>query len=424
MLTTRNQVTSTIGRRNETYLRGLNALSPPKEDGFRTLSCSSYISSDNSSLDNSIEIPDHFSSPEGLQFCGLTVKASQEIYNRFLSSDNTFQTELDTFALGYIEAKAAEKNAILVSDDWDGALTHMGITRRKRDALLKDEHKEFRMLGTAETWAKEIVKDMYEWLLNLDNAITECGKHKSQRSTNLTRSGSPGPSVTPSRAIKPASRPTSSSGQLPYPVVESSVVIPQDVSEHTFIYKGGLTSRLEKVWADETSNALEFPNIYSTPPTDFHPQNPHILYFTKQKQVAEKYAKLQDDTKNPVSICILHVAVPKDILSQATPIFGTDFKQLVFESRLPNPRGRLSADLQRYANASLLVGPVCGQASDHLQRHVRDAAGVELMTLPRGESASQYGFQGNEMADTLNEKCKGKVWLEELQSRGVGRWRK
>ncbi|TKA70258.1 hypothetical protein B0A55_07767 [Friedmanniomyces simplex] len=420
MLTTRN--ISTIGSENEAWLVRMNALSPPKPNGYRTVSRASYLSLNSSSADDSIEIPSTVDSVEGLQFCGFNATAAHEVYERYTTSENILGHGLGTFAVGYISGRASQRNAVLPTDGWDEALAYMDLTRRKRDALLKPEYKDFRMLGTAETWAKEIVADSYEWLLDLDRIITY---RRSQRGQNPSvRPYSPSLNVTPSPAIEPTSRPSSSSGQLPYPLLETSVVLPTEIPEYTMLYKGGTTRRLEKVWADGTGGRLELPNLYSKPPTDFHPQNPHILYFTKQKQCAEVYAKMAEDIKDPVPAGILHVAVPKEMLSQAISIVGTDFKQLVFESRTQNPRGSVSAHLQHYTTASLLVGPICGVSSDVLTRHAQTADDVTLLGIGQGAKASQYAFQGNDMADELNDKCEGMVWLEEMSCRGVGTWRK
>lgn len=105
--------------------------------------------------------------------------------------------------------------------------------------------------------------------------------------------------------------------------------------------------------------------------------------------------------------------------------FGEDFKRLVFESRVPNnSRGTISADLRQYTEASLLVGPTCSNSSKVLARRVTNSTEISLMQLSNGEKATQYAFNGDNMADTLNQNCVGKVWTEEHSNRGVSRPRK
>ncbi|KAK3635989.1 hypothetical protein LTR56_014365 [Elasticomyces elasticus] len=162
------QPVAIFGPENEAYLTSNDMLSPSDSDGFRKLAQRAYMRS--VSHEATVKIPAFTNSVAGLQICGLTKQAAEEIYERYLRSE--FDVELDTFALGFIESKASVLNGVDDGDDWDAALENMGMTQQKREALLKPEHKDMRMMNTAEGWAKEIVKDTYEWLLGLDEDVS------------------------------------------------------------------------------------------------------------------------------------------------------------------------------------------------------------------------------------------------------------
>ncbi|KAK3645390.1 hypothetical protein LTR56_009117 [Elasticomyces elasticus] len=162
------QPVATFGPENEAYLTSNGMLSPPDSDGFRDLVQRAYMSS--MSHEAIVKVPAFTNSVAGLQICGLTKQTAEEIYERYLRSE--FDVELDTFALGFIESKASVLKGVDDGDDWDAALKNMGMTQQKREALLKPEHKDMRMMNTAEGWAKEIVKDTYEWLLGLNEDVS------------------------------------------------------------------------------------------------------------------------------------------------------------------------------------------------------------------------------------------------------------
>ncbi|KAK4895492.1 hypothetical protein LTR27_006556 [Elasticomyces elasticus] len=157
------QPVAIFGPENEAYLTSNDMLSPPDSDGFRNLVLRAYMSS--MSYEATVRIPAFTNSVAGLQICGLTKQAAEEIYDRYLRSE--FEVELDTFALGYIENKASVLIGVDDGDDWDAALKNMGMTQQKREALLRPEHKDM-----PEGWVKEIVKDTYEWLLGLDEDVS------------------------------------------------------------------------------------------------------------------------------------------------------------------------------------------------------------------------------------------------------------
>lgn len=425
-----SRTTSTISQANETYLLRLGAITAVKTNGFRSLSTATFLSSednatfrssDDSSLDDSIEIPGQLNSIATLHFCGLTPSASQDIFARYASS--TTDDDLDEYAIGYISGKAYERNASAETDNWHDALSWMGLNESRIAALLDPQFTSTRTILDAETWAKHIIQTCYDWLRDLDNIVTH-GKKRKDESSGSVRPYSPAPSILPTPAVRPSTARASSTGRQTLSVAEVEVALPVSVPDHQIMYKGGATFRLEGIWPSEESNELEFANLYSKPPTDFHPNSPFMLYFTKQYECAYHYATLSANVTQPIPHSILQVAVPTALTSTAISIHGSDWRQLIFESRSPNPRGLISANIQHYTQASLLVGEICGRNDRWIQRHCRNAEEIEPLRLPSGK-ASQYAFQGNAIASQLNDTCVGKVWITDLgtHSSGLGRTR-
>jgi len=165
-----------ISIHNEAYLSRIGAIQPPRSDGFRTLS-RSILHYSSSSADDTVEIPVIINSRAGLQFCGFTPHAAGEIFAIY-TADGTHE-ELDIFACAYVDRKAYHMNAVSASDDWDAALARMGMNAKKRAAILDPTYDRFRLLQSADTLAKEIVTDSYEFLLELDNIIT-CGRSRDE----------------------------------------------------------------------------------------------------------------------------------------------------------------------------------------------------------------------------------------------------
>jgi len=181
--------------------------------------------------------------------------------------------------------------------------------------------------------------------------------------------------------------------------------------------------RLASIWPEENSSSVDFANIFSAAPTDFHPANAQILYFTKQYDLAYRHALYDADVKHPVPHGILYVAVPHHIMQDATPIFGADFQQLVWDSRRDNPRQEIAESVRHYTQAPLLVGPVCGDSTEEIRRRCRQPGDIEHPVLESGELAQQYAWQGLPVADRLSCDCEVLIWLQEMHCRGWGRWR-
>ncbi|KAK0993903.1 hypothetical protein LTS01_007320 [Friedmanniomyces endolithicus] len=323
-----------------------------------------------------------------LELCGFTHATADEIFSAYeMFRDswdfNGFQPNLLEFATGFIESRVDHRgNAIAYGEDWDSALEGLGMRPEKRQALLRAEHTELRMRGTAGTWAKYIFETVYEWLSDPDDGLTRASAAKIQ-------------------------------------TVALPATPPQD---HVMVYKGGPAHYLKRIWRLGDSNRVDFSELYSRLPMDFSPVKNKMVYFVESKRWAHCYAKLTEDNCYPVPAAILHVAMPTDLIGDPTCIAGDDFNWLAFESSCDErSMGIESESLQALVQTSPLLGPVCGNSNAHVEE-LTDPDQITILEMG-GEEPLQYAFVGDEMADELNEKCNGQVWIEDLRSEGLALYR-
>ncbi|KAK1084484.1 hypothetical protein LTR33_002633 [Friedmanniomyces endolithicus] len=323
-----------------------------------------------------------------LEICGFTSAAADEIFSAYEIyrdnwDSNGFQPNLLDFAIQFIEGGVYHQgNAIAYGDDWDSALEGLGMRPEKRQALLKAEHTDLRMRDTAEMWAKYIFETVYEWLSDPDDGLTRASAAKIQ-------------------------------------TVALPATPPQD---HVMVYKGGPLHYLKRIWRSRDSNRVDFSKLFSRLPTDFSPVDNKMVYFAESKLWAHRYAKLADDICYPVPAATLHVAVPSSMINQAIRIADEDFKQLAFKCLQGRNRlGIRRQNLRPYLEASLLLGPVCGNSTAQVEEFT-DPDQITVVKMG-GEEPLQYAFVGDEMALELNNKCNGKVWIEELNSQGMAMYR-
>ena len=197
-------------------------------------------------------------------------------------------------------------------------------------------------------------------------------------------------------------------------VVETQQVAPTDLE----IFKGGDTTRLQRAIQLSTDpapiNRIE--NILSGIPGDFSGSE-QLLYFTKQYQVAYDYASyaaqcLKAKGQDIIGVRILHLNVPKELLTNSVSIDGAIWQEFVWNHRLQ----RQTPDhLQYLDEAEVLTGPVlqCGPAM--VAEHVRqghDFTVLKPVRLSSGDTASQHAFKGSGIRRAIN--TNGRFWLEQL----------
>ncbi|PSN61188.1 hypothetical protein BS50DRAFT_652081 [Corynespora cassiicola Philippines] len=376
--------------------------------GYRTISMSTVTSFRS---DDTIEIPDILNSVESLVFCGFSQEASERIFERWdRNSKETGPGELGygedimELARGYIRYMSRDRDAYLEDDDWIGALRTQGINQVTLNRILDPAFKDIRLSASASEWALDTVGLSWEFLDGLDS------KMKQKQKDKQLRSSSPDPSTNPSKAKKPTPLNTTihdGSGSLR---TDMEVEPPKQVQGRTMLYKGGGFERLISIFNPDGS--LKLNDIVSTPPCDFHPKDID-LYFTKQHDVAKRYADYVARRSPAQTSAIMTVAVPQEFISSAQNMLGEDWKKLVWISRnrkaLIEANGKLPPELTQYETAGVLIGNICGQSTNQVGR-LRNFNELVPMTIKSGVKGSQVVFKGV-MWNKFKTECRGYVWV-------------
>ena len=137
--------------------------------------------------------------------------------------------------------------------------------------------------------------------------------------------------------------------------------------------KGGTLARLERAvflsghGANQVRNRLEL--ALSLPPGDFS-GNESILYLTKQREVAWKYADYRKRVTQPsVEIAILHALIPQDLIAETglVEIFGDVWKEYVMFCHLSQP---VPPHLQYITQSSIILGCLLWKSPEATQELV------------------------------------------------------
>lgn len=400
---------------SETTMAMTAHLPPAKRGpGFRTVSVSSYSSSSASS-DESVEIPEDLNSYQFLVFAGFTDETARIIYNRWLNWDNaTIGSYVYDFAVGHVDGRSSVLDAVEEDDDWDTALLEMGVNDRLRAAILNPEFDSVRLTESASYWVKDTIKEAYVFVDTLTRRM------EARRAVQLSRTNTPDESIQPRRAIQQRPNITSSRGaSQPISAVGESATPPSAIDGRTMYFKGGAEARLLQSIHDDGSVHLNA--LFSTPPTDFHPTKHTYVYFTKNKDVAEKYAGYCEERIPPVKAAVLCIAMPS-ALPNTTEIYGDDWRKLMWFSR--NERVSTAAEwelptsLRRYEEAGILIGNVCGDATKKIER-MSDMSELTEMRRPTAGSskAMQLVIQKKNVREAIGEQCRGFAWISSFARR-------
>ena len=178
-------------------------------------------------------------------------------------------------------------------------------------------------------------------------------------------------------------------------------------------FKGGSETRLKS--CVEANGDINLARIYSTPPSDFHPTSPTLLYMTKDYSVANMYAGFVERRFSNEKSAVMHIAVPHDLVSAPMEVLGEDWQDLIWHSRHPQVRlnsrsRRLPEHLQKYEEADLLVGPMSSIASRGLE-NLPDKSGIQILKQPDGRKTHQWVVTSPSLTTKMSSECKGFVWV-------------
>jgi hypothetical protein len=268
----------------------------------------------------------------------------------------------------------------LPSHNWRQALSELGINRQLTDAILDSNFDEIRKSKSASAWVIDTFRISWEFLQGLDKRV----RRKKDEQNGL---------VTPS--------PTTA----PRPAIDGK----------TMLYKGGAMTRLASVFKED--GALLIAKLFSPPPTDFHRERSDLLFFTKL-DIAKQYASFYRLRVPAEEGGVLTFAIPNELLGEFKEIEGRDWQQLIWWARRrPESLDEIDppASLGGYLEAPLLIGAICGTATDKIHRlqSSSELSGRCMKTRTDDENACQYVFQSRAIQQRqIQAQCAGWVWIQ------------
>lgn len=150
--------------------------------------------------------------------------------------------------------------------------------------------------------------------------------------------------------------------------------------------------------------------------TDFHRDRNDLSYLTKDLEIAEKYARYAQRRVSLEKGCVLSFAIPNELCANSRQIYGRDWQELVWWSRRPfdleENSGLPPTSLDDYLQAPVLIGCICGTATDKISRleNSGELTG-QYMKKRDGGNASQHVFQSVPILLQIQSQCTGWTWF-------------
>lgn len=382
-----------------------------------------YMSDSSSSQESVVPIPDEIESKQTLVFMGMSDRAAEATFQRFqLARTNMPDEELLGFAKGTVRRG---NDAVDDDDNWDDAMTSMGVGVELRRRILNPKYDEIRKTQTAMHWVLETMTDLWDFLLTFSpqvdnpnlflrfsltfNPQMDNPELRLAGPVSLASPMEPSNTTSSSSMSKMKQTPSKTSGK-PETLATTSDRAPK--AGETILFKGGALHRLRQAvnFYDPNGPANNLDALFSTPPTDFS-RNQAYWYFTKQESVAAMYADYSRTRvgEERIEAGILSVVVPNDLLSEVLEIFGSDFKEFVWHNRLGL---KIPQRLAYYAEAEALIGPILSVSTSKVQRMASRGETfneLELLRLSTGDSATRFCFQSVKLVEKMNER--GRIWV-------------
>jgi len=327
-------------------------------------------------------------SKETLEFFGLQPHVAEDIFNSWLRFQQTpgelgYEGDSISFTVYYVKSIARIiEDAWLPTHDWRRALAELGINRQLTDAIIDSNFDEVRKSRSASAWVIDTFRTSWEFLQGLDKRV----RRKKDEQNGLV---APSPSTAPRPAI----------------------------DGRTMLHKGGAMTRLASVFREDGS--LHISRLFSPPPTDFHRERSDLLSFT-ELDIAKQYASFCQLRVPAEEGGVLTFAIPNELLGNFKEIEGQDWQQLLWWARRrPESLDEIDppASLAGYLEAPLLIGVICGTATDKIDQLQSscELSGQYMKTRTDDTNASQYVFQSRALQGHIQNQCAGWVWIRSSQ---------
>lgn len=354
-------------------------------------------SSDELAWSQTIELPENQTSIVALQFIGLKYKIAHELYERHitLSSEYSEFHAKDEGLRGLVKEHivAFEEDVMAEADDdvWDDVLKRMGIKRSTREGILDPEYSSIRYTKSAKEWSLETLDLGWELMDGADSRV-KANKDKVKEA------------MAPRGAYtrhKQRSETGIESSEPSMPSIATTATHDAPMPECVLLHKGGAHQRFLHAMDSKPFDPL---NLASVPPTDFHREATHYLYFTKSMDCARKYAGFTHARQPSAIASVISVAVPRELLLDAVDIVGDDWKELLWwsQGKTSIQNFKLPQHLEYYTKASILVGKLCAQGNAQIQA-LEDKHCIQSLRLPSGDAPSQHVFQSFNIIEELSK---------------------
>lgn len=284
------------------------------------------------------DFPEDLNSVEFLEFSGFSATAARKVFQYWeglvRGGGVGSSSLLIDAALDYIKSRGKSRDAWSADHDWFAALTEMGMFPTMCDRILDPRFSRVRLTRCACSWAMDTILMAYEFLSALDGRIREkAGKRK-----NKDWSGGPGVLVpnmdqnetpfqgSPSLAVH-LSASSSSQGT---PTATIATMPPAQLDNRTVLYKGSSFTRLNRIFGEGGSIQFAQDRIRSA---DRFPSL-GILSILQQTEGDRRDVRRVCTHRRPEDdAAVLHAAVPSAMISNPREIFGTLWRELVWNSR-------------------------------------------------------------------------------------------
>ena len=384
-------------------------------DGIRQISRSSIFTSSSSdhSSDSGVDvrrdlcIPDILNSPQTIEWLGFSRGAASLHWHVWLERPRDWMVDFEEMLID--EIRDSDKDAEGLAEDWDGVMRSWGINDKLRNAILDDEFTDIRTTASAKFWVIDTIEAAWHALFLIRHSAHELSYEVRQGIDARRQVGAQCPLPSPTSLATTQLR----GGKLQEPTVQS-----ERTPGTIILYKGVARFRTEEI-VPETGH-ININRLASTPPTDFVGLAGAVFYFCTDRDVAEHYCKYAKKRADIHPTCILEMAVPNSLITQACPDivqYGDEWKQLIWHSR----RGHhLPKEIRHLGRRALLIGDICHSHNKaiarlnhwseitencilYTNRETKDPRTGEISTIR--VPATQYVWWGDDVMATLEENC-------------------
>lgn len=295
-------------------------------------------------------------------------------------------------AVAWVEQLGRTFNGVKPGDDWDEALKRFGIGAGERERILDPKYRRIRLTRSASSIVIENLEECYNFFAEF---------------------GQPG---TPTENIINAYRRRVWPASMQHPGPDGFPEIP-DFDNHTTFYFAGTVDRVASCFSFDDSGHSSFDpsKLRAKAPHDFNPWMSSSVRLFEDRRFACLEARYLERRIPWLKVALFQIAIPKEHLLKAEMVDGEDWKTLVWQSRHPVARaeasGMLPAEISKYQDYDMLIGPICGNSS-HAISQMKSKDELRPLKLSGGkEVIRQLLIQTPPLQQEIVEACKDCVWM-------------